>query len=84
MLSTSTANDLTFSMNLNNTKNEKSAYDNLTKSIHYPLNKKTNQHFIHDAYDNYPILSNQQQNSLGNHHRFFYFKSFSIILTFSF
>lgn len=66
MLSSSTTNDLTCSMNLINTKTEKSPYDNLTKSIYYPLNKKLTQHFIHNAYDNYPIMSNQEQNSLGN------------------
>jgi hypothetical protein len=61
MISSSTANDLTFSMNLN----DKSTYDNLTNSVHYPLNNKSNQNFIDDQYDNYPIISNQQQNSLG-------------------
>jgi hypothetical protein len=65
MISSSTANDLTLSTNLNDTKTEKSAYDNLTNSVHYPLNKKSNQHFIDDQYDNYPIISNQPQNSLG-------------------
>jgi hypothetical protein len=61
MISSSTANDLTFSMNLN----DKPTYDNLTNSVDYPLNKKSNQNFIDDQYDNYPIISNQQQNSLG-------------------
>ncbi|CAF3673591.1 unnamed protein product [Adineta steineri] len=59
ILSSSITNDLTSSMNLNKTKNDKSTYDNLTNSIHYPLNRKSNKH-----YDNYSIISNQQQNSL--------------------
>jgi hypothetical protein len=57
-----TTNDLTLSINLN----EKPTYDNLANPIHCPLNKKFTQHFINNAYDNYPIISNPEQNSLGN------------------
>jgi hypothetical protein len=53
-------------MNSNNPKNEKSTYDNLTNSIHYPLPKISNQHLIHDEYDNFPIIFNSPQNTLGN------------------
>jgi hypothetical protein len=65
MISSSTTNDLTFSMNYNDRKTERSAYDNLNNSIHDPLTKKFNQNFFNEEYDNYPIISNQQENPLG-------------------
>jgi len=71
MISPSIINDLTSSINLNDPKNEKLTYDNLTNSIPYPLNKKSNKHFINDEYDNYPFISNPKQDSLGNSHIYY-------------
>lgn len=71
MISSITTNDLTLSINSNDSTNEKSTYDNLTNSLHYPINKKSHQHSINEEYDNYPIIiTNQHQNSLGNFHLF--------------
>jgi hypothetical protein len=58
MLSSSTTNDLTYSINSNH---KKSTYDNLSNSMHYPSDKNS------DPYDNYPMKSDQQQSSLGNY-----------------
>ena len=65
MISSSPTNDPTFSMDSNKKLNNKTEYDNLTKSIYYPLNKRNNQQFVNESYDNYSSISNQQQN-LGN------------------
>jgi hypothetical protein len=53
-------------MKLNNPKQEISTYDNLTNSLHYPSNRKMNQQFINDGYDNYPLTFTQQQTPIGN------------------
>ncbi|CAF2491689.1 unnamed protein product [Rotaria sp. Silwood2] len=68
MLSSLTTNDLTFSMNLNNKNKDKSTYDNIPNAIYYSFNKKSNQHFNSNPYDNYPSISNQYPNPLGNFH----------------
>ncbi|CAF3338920.1 unnamed protein product [Rotaria sp. Silwood1] len=65
ILSSLTTNDLTVAMNSNNTNNDKSPYDNLTTANYYPFNKRSNQHFNNDPYDNYPSIPNQYQNTLG-------------------
>ncbi|CAF0929616.1 unnamed protein product [Rotaria sordida] len=64
ILSSLTTNDLTFSMNLNNENNDKPTYDNLTGLIYNSFNKKSNQYFNNNSYDNYSNISNQHQNSL--------------------
>lgn len=49
-------------------QHEKSTYDNLTNSLHYPLHKKSHQQCLNEEYDNYPMIisnQNQNQNSLG-------------------
>ena len=66
MISSSPTNDPTFSVNFDNKINDKAAYDNLINSVYYPLNKRNNQQFIKESYDNYSSISNnQQQNFLG-------------------